>query len=326
VPALTAQTYTAEFEFPFGTSSWTENGHNFVLSDGDIRDYGGTARSGSSCWLVWPSDAISIDQVIDPQSLYINPDFSVEITFTGYIGFTEIATKSVNFSGFDYEQVAFGSGWEGIDRIELWYPSGDFVTVFADDFSYSLAALPVELTAFSALADGSTALLTWQTASETNNAGFEVEYWTRETWQQLGFVEGMGTTNTPQSYAYRKSDLDPGRHVFRLRQVDYDGTFDYSPEVEVTIEVSGAYVLSDIFPNPFNPQATFTLAVGSEQRVRVAVYDLLGRQVALLHDSLLKAATAQRFTFDSAGLPSGTYLLYVSGNTFRETRTLVLAK
>jgi hypothetical protein len=329
-PALTAQTYTASFEQPFGTSSWTENGHNFVLSDGDIRDY--TAHSGSASWMVRPLDDLSIDQVIDAQSVYIMYDGSMsgeflDITFTGYAGTTQIATKTVNFDpfAFSYQQVTFGSGWEAINRIQIEF-TDNMSIVFADDFSYTLSAFPVELTAFSAIADGSTALLAWQTASETNNAGFEVEHRAGESWQRLSFVEGMGTTNNPQSYAYRTADLDPGRHVFRLRQVDFDGTFDYSPEVEMTITMAGAYVLSDIFPNPFNPQASFTLAVGSEQHVRVVVYDMLGRQVSLLHDSLLKAHETQRFTFDSGGLPSGTYLLHAEGETFRETRKLVLAK
>src|SRR5690606_32421823 len=108
--------------------------------------------------------------------------------------------------------------------------------------STDAAALPVELSSFTATLDGEAVVLRWETASETNNAGFEVEYAAVETrrgaslpWQRLAFVDGAGTTATAQTYAYRAEGLSPGRYAFRLRQVDFDGAFVYGPEVEVTV-------------------------------------------------------------------------------------------
>lgn len=193
--------------------------------------------------------------------------------------------------------------------------------------------LPVELTSFSAVADRDAVWLQWETASETNNAGFEVQHASgsgaeeaQAAWTVLGFVEGAGTTLETRRYAYQAAALAPGVHRFRLRQVDYDGAFEYSPVVEVRVDLPGTHVLSEAYPNPFNPQAAFTLAVAQRQHVRITVHDALGRRAAVLHDGILDAGATHRFVVDGAGLPSGTYLLRVEGASFRETRKLVLAK
>ncbi len=193
-------------------------------------------------------------------------------------------------------------------------------------------ALPVELTRFEAVADGLAVVLSWDTASETNNAGFEMhskrslENSEEADWQVVGFVEGQGTTLEPQSYTFRIEDLLPGRHVFRFKQIDFDGAFEYSPEVEVALELVEAFYLSTVYPNPFNPRAQFTLMVRQEQSVRVAVYDVQGRRVALLHEGSLAAGTHHRFVFQGAALPSGLYLIRAEGQTFSAVRSVVLLK
>ncbi len=189
--------------------------------------------------------------------------------------------------------------------------------------------LPVELVAFDALVDGSDVLLQWQTASETNNAGFEIQRLSNNAgaeWAVLGWVEGHGTTLEAQHYTHRLEDLPPGAHRFRLKQIDYDGTFDFSPEVEVFIEIPGAYVLSDAFPNPFNPQTKFTLMLAAPQKVKVEVFDVAGRRVALLHEGLLEADRSHWFTFDARGLSSGLYFYRVAAERFTATKAMTLAK
>lgn len=99
-------------------------------------------------------------------------------------------------------------------------------------------SLPVELVAFSATLDGTAARLAWTTVSETNNAGFAVEQETGTAWAERGFVAGHGTTNERHDYAFLADALAPGRHRFRLRQVDFDGTTHYSAAVEVFLGVT----------------------------------------------------------------------------------------
>ncbi|WP_457652183.1 T9SS type A sorting domain-containing protein [Rhodocaloribacter sp.] len=201
---------------------------------------------------------------------------------------------------------------------------GAVYVLFLDD-----AVLPVELAAFEARADGPAVVLRWRTASETNNAGFTVEGRradVAEPWRSFGFVEGAGTTTEAQAYAFRIGDLAPGRYRFRLRQTDFDGAFTFGPEVAVAVTVPGRFFLSDVYPNPFNPQTRFTLAVPRTQAVNASVYDLAGRRVRTLFDGVMRAEESRTFVVDGAGLPSGVYVLRVLGETFTAARSMVVLK
>lgn len=230
-------------------------------------------------------------------------------------------------------------------------------------------SLPVELTRFEARVDQDQVHLSWQTATETNNAGFEIQHAaepdqrvTRSDvpvvqssrqrrgaprkgsqqravlstalradaspeWQVLGFVAGHGTTSEAQSYTFVTPGLAPGRHRFRLKQVDFDGAFEFSPQVEATVELATAYQLSPAYPNPFGAtQATFTLAVKQAQHVEVAAFDVLGRRVAVLFDAVLPANVQHTLTFDGAGLSSGSYVIRADGEHFAAQQLVTLVK
>ncbi len=188
--------------------------------------------------------------------------------------------------------------------------------------------VPVELTSFTAHLDGTTARLRWETASETNNAGFEVQVRKdgQNTYAPVGYVEGHGTTTEAQSYGYTVDGLEPGRHFFRLKQVDFDGQTAYHGDVEVVVDVPGTYVLEAAYPNPFNPMASFRFAVSNPQHVRATLVDMLGREVRALYDGTPAADEFQTVYIDGAGLPSGAYLIRVTGETFAETQTVTLLK
>ncbi len=198
--------------------------------------------------------------------------------------------------------------------------------MYVDQIVFSDGALPVELTTFTARLDGDEALLAWQTASETNNAGFDVQTRTDGPWRSLGFVSGAGTTTEAQGYAFRAGGLAPGTHRFRLRQIDFDGAFAFSPVVELTVELPEPYRLTAAYPNPFNPRTSFELIVRQSQHVTVSVFDLLGRRVATLFDGTMAANEARSFSFDGADLPSGLYLYRAEGETFSATRQALLLK
>ncbi len=226
-----------------------------------------------------------------------------------------------------------GTSWTTDQRGEPRPADGNNDTIAACDIGavegQSAALLPVELVSFEALRDADRVMLRWHTAAETNNAGFEVEVrevGSEAVWQMLGFVDGAGTTTTPQDYTFEVAGLEAGRHVFRLRQVDFDGTFAYSPQVEVAVEVAGPYHLSEAYPNPFNPQTQFSLAVNRTQQVEIAVYDVRGRRVAVLFAGEMAAHHSRAFVWDAAQHPSGLYLIRVVGDRFVETRRVTLVK
>ncbi|MEM1096538.1 MAG: S8 family serine peptidase [Bacteroidota bacterium] len=188
-------------------------------------------------------------------------------------------------------------------------------------------ALPVELVAFGGVATEDGTLLTWQTASETNNAGFAIEQrYFEGGFTEVDFVAGQGTTLEAQTYTHQLTGLAPGTYQFRLKQVDFDGTFEYSPEVEVTVEMPEAYVLSEVYPNPFNPTAQFSLLLRQQEEVNIGVYDVTGRRVAMLHQGRLDPSQLHTFTLDASVLASGLYLVRASGETFAATRRALLVK
>ena len=215
------------------------------------------------------------------------------------------------------------ANWRGsADAIED-LPEGPFLTAFGE--------LPVELAYFEARADGDRAVLAWETLAETNNAGFRVEHQAPArsapmSWQEVGFVQGAGTTTDVQAYRHAVPDLLPGRHRFRLRQVDLDGAVHAGPEAELLIEASEAVRLAAPHPNPFRDRTRLVLTVRQPQRVRVEVYDLLGRRVARLFDGEVAAHQPQAFTFDGTALPPGLYVYRVTGEAFSQHGTMTLAR
>jgi hypothetical protein len=185
----------------------------------------------------------------------------------------------------------------------------------------------VELTSFDAVLEGTNVVLNWETASEGNNAGFAIEHSDNGApFEEVAFVPGAGNSLNVNDYTFTVNDISVGLHKFRLKQVDLDGGFTYSSTVEVTSEVPGTHVLSDAYPNPFNPTTSFSLAVSHEQNVTIDVYDMLGRQVSQLFRGTLEANVARTFSVSAANWTSGTYTVVVEGENFRDSRNLVLLK
>ncbi|MEO1632162.1 MAG: T9SS type A sorting domain-containing protein, partial [Bacteroidota bacterium] len=207
--------------------------------------------------------------------------------------------------------------------------SDDPTTVIFGDPTTVSINIPVELTTFDVQLDGRAAQLAWATASETNNSGFEVQMRGPQgaDFSALAFVEGTGTTTEAQAYRFATDALSPGTYTFRLKQVDFDGAFAYSPEVEATIELLDAFELADIYPNPFGARAaTLSLAVRESQAVTVTLYDALGRAVATLHDGWIEAGAALPMEIDATSLANGVYVVRAAGTDFATTRRVTVVK
>jgi hypothetical protein len=186
--------------------------------------------------------------------------------------------------------------------------------------------LPVELAGFQAQRNGSTVRLTWETTSEQNNAGFDIQVQRPDgtSWTTLSFVEGAGTTTEPQSYRFETEKLDYGTHKFRLRQVDQDGSASLSSVQEVDITLDEAFDISGVYPNPVRTSGTIDIAVRSSQQVAVYVFDILGRRVETAFDRTLSANRTHTVRLQTARLSSGAYFLQIRGEEFTETRRLTV--
>lgn len=198
---------------------------------------------------------------------------------------------------------------------------------------YDNPAIPVELSSFNASVNGNEVILTWRTASETNNHGFEIErnYGSLSStannagWVVIGFTEGAGTTTEMQSYSFTDKSLTTGKYFYRLKQVDFDGTVEYSNTVEVDVKLPGTFELSQNYPNPFNPSTkiSYYLPFGSELSLKV--YDVIGNEVATLVDEF-KLAGSYEIEFDASGLSSGIYFYKIETGTFSSVKKMTLIR
>ena len=196
-------------------------------------------------------------------------------------------------------------------------------------YQYTASLLPVELTSLTALEVQDAVRLQWKTASETQNAGFYVERTSSGTndWEQLGFIRGAGTTTNPQSYQFVDEPLPHGEEslIYRLRQVDFDGSAEYSPEVEVQLGRPSRLTLSMPFPNPISGQATIQYALPSESAVEIAAYDILGRRVATWVDKNQPEGRYE-ILISVRRLSSGVYVLRLSTEHGVRTQKLTVVQ
>jgi hypothetical protein len=188
--------------------------------------------------------------------------------------------------------------------------------------------LPVELAQFTAALDGRTAVLEWRTSSETNNTGFEVQHQGPDAagYDRLGFVEGAGSTNEPQSYRFRAKALPPGPHQFRLRQVDADGSATLSDPVAVEVRAERTLALRATGPNPVRQATQLAFTVKQSGPATMILYNVLGQRVKRLYDR--EAAPGTRYSVDvrADDLSSGTYFARLQTRTGTRTQRIVVVK
>jgi hypothetical protein len=198
-------------------------------------------------------------------------------------------------------------------------------------------ALPVELAGFEVRAGRRTATLTWNTASETANAGFVVQHQrlggaesdttvSATAWEKLGFVEGAGTTAEPQRYRFETEKLKVGRHTFRLRQVDSDGTAHPTEARQVTLRLEKDYVVTPPHPNPTRGRTALALTVRKKQRVTIQIYDALGREVATAYQGVFGASEPRTIRLPVRRLSSGAYFVRIDGDHFRATTRMTVLR
>jgi Secretion system C-terminal sorting domain len=208
-------------------------------------------------------------------------------------------------------------GWD-------WWWAIDNFAIYFDGF------VPVELTSFAASVSDGEVILNWSTSTETNNQGFEVERNSGDGFQKIGFVAGFGTTTENHSYSYIDGSLQEGTYTYRLKQIDYDGTFEYSDVVEVDVTVPKVFSLDQNYPNPFNPSTQIRFSLAVDSKVSLTVFDILGQEVANLISSNL-AAGSHEFNFDASNINSGVYFYRlnatgVDGTNFTSVKKMILTK
>ncbi|MBK6913753.1 MAG: T9SS type A sorting domain-containing protein [Ignavibacteriales bacterium] len=194
---------------------------------------------------------------------------------------------------------------------------------------YDSTYVPVELISFRGEAKNNEIILNWQTASEINNQGFEIQKSEvrskKSDWEKIGFVEGKGTTTEQQFYSFIDKNLTNSRYRYRLKQIDFDGTFEYSDIIEIEIGTPSEFHLLQNYPNPFNPETNIDYRVSEETLVNITLYDITGRKIIELVNEK-KQTGYYTLKLKGGALSSGIYfyrLLTSSGYTATKKLTIL---
>ena len=200
--------------------------------------------------------------------------------------------------------------------------------MYVDDYQVmDLTIVPVEMTSFTANTNAmGQVVLNWQTATETNNRMFEVQRKDANSdFVTVGFVNGSGTTTDPKAYSFVDQNVNNGTYTYRLKQLDFNGHFDYSNAVEVSVSGPLTFDLAQNYPNPFNPTTTITYSVPQSGKVKLAVYNLIGQEVAVLVNGAVSEGSHQ-VEFNAKSLPSGAYFYKLQGENSVSVKKMLLLK
>ncbi len=188
--------------------------------------------------------------------------------------------------------------------------------------------LPVELSSFScSMVEGKVAL-SWETVTERNNHGFEIERASVEkgkAFEKIGFVEGNGNSNSVKVYSFIDNKPEEGNVIYRLKQIDFDGKYEYSKEIEVSYEAVKEFSLDQNYPNPFNPTTNISFKLAESGKVRIKIFNAIGQEVAELVNRTMEAGI-HNVTFNASNLPSGTYFCKMTAGSFTKTSKMLLIK
>jgi len=225
--------------------------------------------------------------------------------------------------------------WQRVspDSIDIWsvgYTStgGYHSDVYKKRIGFSV--VPVELTSFNAEVENGNVQLRWQTSTETNNKGFEVERCSKSSaqsrqWTNIGFTGGFGTTTEEHTYTFTDKKTSAGTYLYRLKQVDFNGSFEYSPEVEITVDSPLGYSLDQNYPNPFNPATSIKYSIPESGIVTLKVYNTLGQLTAVLENGYKPAGT-YNLSFNGTKLSSGIYYYTLESGGRMMVRKMMLLK
>ncbi len=267
------------------------------------------------------------------------PFFSNALYSLNFPASQSLIGYSVGASGIIIKTTDGGNSWtiqtSGTSNTLLGVTFADELTGYAVGESGTIlktnsgGVIPVELTSFNARLEDKNVRLMWETSTETNNSGFYVQRKTGNNWENLNFVEGHGTTSEVHGYEY-VDDLEDlnylGKIYYRLRQVDYDGSADYSSIAKINYDPKpNDFALEQNYPNPFNPATSIKYSLPYETHVKLTIYDLLGNEIKTLVDENKPAGTYSAI-FNGENLTSGVYIYRLQAGDFISTKRMVLIK
>ena len=307
----------------------------------------------------WQVDSVWFTGAYNDYCVFLHPDSS-DSEPGGQVDYWTDSLEARYPSGADMQWVVYESSTSHLtlvstDTVDLFvkmtpgvaqgnFNLGYFVSDAALDFTdptwYSAnlnnpitvaGVVPVELTSFSAVGTRDGVQLNWETATEINNHRFEIERSNdSQNFTLVGFVNGRGTTTEKSSYSFIDKGVNEGKYYYRLKQIDYNGAYEYSQVIEVEFSVPQEFSLAQNYPNPFNPSTTLSFGLPVESSITLSVYNSLGELVKVVAQGTLQAGT-HNMNFEAVDLPSGIYMYTLNakgsdGVEFTQTAKMLLLK
>jgi hypothetical protein len=200
----------------------------------------------------------------------------------------------------------------------------DTIHFMINPFDESLLSVKVEN--MNAVQSHNNVTINWTTSTETNNLGFDIERkFENNIYVKVAFIQGKGTTTIKQTYSFTDNNLASGSYTYRIKQIDVNGTVHYLKEMNVIVGTPTTYSLEQNYPNPFNPSTTIKYQLPKAGFVTLKIYDILGREVALLINDF-KVAGRYSIEFNASKLPSGVYIYELKSPDFTSSKKMMLTK
>ncbi len=307
----------------------------------------------------WTIDSVYFSGGYTDYMTFLDPDSS-DAEPGGQVDFWADSLEGRYPSGSDYKWVVYQSSQAHtvlVDTVDvmvsimmttssaqgdfnLGYFASDAALDFTDPTYYDVSlnnqinisgVVPVELTSFTASTRKNDVTLNWQTATETNNRGFEIQRSIDNSkFSTISFINGKGTTTENSKYSFVDKNLAEGLYYYRLKQIDLDGSYEYSKTVEVNFSVPSEYSVSQNYPNPFNPSTSIEFSIPVEAKVVITLFNSIGEEVAEMTNAEFNVGR-HVMDFNASNLSSGTYIYTISaegidGSKFVQSHKMILMK
>jgi choice-of-anchor B domain-containing protein len=316
----------------YAHSGWMTEDKRYFLAceEFNVRDLMVYDLQDRSTWdLVVPSWQMSGDSPI--HNVFVLGNYAhISYYKEGYVVLDISDPTNPTFAGQYDTYPGTGGTYEGAWGVYPYLPSGHIIVSDMSTGLYVInfdSGVPVELTAFTGRIDKQKIILNWSTATEINNLGFEIQrkFVDEDEYRTIGFVEGYGTTTETHNYSFSDSNPEVGSYNYRLKQVDFDGTSEFSQEIEVEFFNPSIIELAQNYPNPFNPSTNINFSIPESGLVTLKIYNIIGEEVAELINEFREASNYTA-NFNAGNLTSGIYIAKLSSGNNIQTIKMSLLK
>lgn len=327
--------YSGRFEGALG-SIMTTRTFNSAINNEDFGGIGVTITTSAALGATTITRSHQAIPSVNEGSIHrvirVEPSNNTELDATFVFHFNDSETGDLSQGSLKLFKSLDGISWTRQDGTVMDTDANTATLTGVNSFSYWTLAdqndpLPVELSAFTANVSGKSVTLNWRTETEVANYGFDVERKAVNSsdWNRAGFVPGNGNSNSPKQYQFTDSPAE-GKYLYRLKQIDNDGTVTHSQEIEVEVgTIPDQYALLQNYPNPFNPATQIQYHLPESGMVSLKVYDMLGSEVAVLVQEI-QSPGVYTVNYDASGISSGLYFYRLQAGKFTEVKKMMLTR